>query len=129
MLFNQSRGILLTQKLFKQEEAELGSELFLNQYNQTHIRKEVLNALPFYYRHLFLKKQNFSADFLVGRDKEKQKVSDYIQNFRNGFHGALAITGQRHSGKSFMAKIMADQFFPPEDVLIIQPPLEGRHTD
>jgi amino acid transporter len=125
LLFGQSSGILLTKKLLKTNEEELTTELFLNQYNQTHIRKDVLARLPFYYKHLFLKKQNYSIDFLVGREKELAQAKQYIHNHQNGFSGALAILGNRHSGKSFLANMIADKYFSREDVYIITPPTAG----
>ena len=125
-VFSQSRGILFTRSLFSQEENHLlTTEKLLEEYRQTHIDKEVYDKLPFYYKHLFLRKQNYSIDFLVGRKEELKKIDNFIANYRSGFKNALLITGDRHSGKSFIANVMVDKHLDKQKTLTINPPEGG----
>lgn len=125
LLFVQSSGIILTKNLIEGEKQLSLTERLLDQYRRTHINKNEYSKIPFYYKHLFLKKQNYSYEFLVGREVEINKIENYIQNYKNGFFGALLITGQRHCGKSFMVNIMADKYFDRTKVHFIQPPESG----
>lgn len=125
LVYGQSSGILFTKSLFANAEAVSTSEQLLADYWKSHISKEVYGKLPFYYKHLFLRKQNYSIDFLTGRESEIAKMDQYINNYRNGFKKALLIKGDRHSGKSFISNILIDRHFNKENVYTIQPPEAG----
>jgi hypothetical protein len=50
--------------------------------------------------------------FAVGRREELRHAGRVIEQWRKGFRGAVAITGQRLSGKSFFGELLLQRFFP-----------------
>ncbi len=50
--------------------------------------------------------------FAVGRREELRHAGRVIEQWQNGFRGALAITGQRLSGKSFFGELLLHRYFP-----------------
>jgi len=49
--------------------------------------------------------------FAVGREKELAHAKSLIDNWRDGFRGAVVITGERFSGKTILGELIANQFF------------------
>jgi len=125
IVYGQSSGIIFTKSLFADSKIESTTEEMLGEYWKTHIAKNIYENLPFYYKHLFLRKQNYSIDFLVGREHEIAKANQYIMNYRNGFRKSLLIKGERHSGKSFIANVIIDRYFDREKAFFISPPEAG----
>ncbi|NQU64141.1 MAG: amino acid permease, partial [SAR324 cluster bacterium] len=59
-------------------------DLLLEMVETASPNPEVLKALPFYYRHLFLGKPSISRDFWVGRQKELQKAGSAVRRHKSG---------------------------------------------
>ncbi|MDD4746652.1 MAG: ATP-binding protein, partial [Salinivirgaceae bacterium] len=125
LILSQSKGILFTRSFFKEENTYSLPEKLMAEYQQSHIKPEVQKKLSFYYKHLFVGKQNYALDFLIGREEELKKIDNYIVNHRSGFRNALLIAGERHSGKTFLANVMADKYVERKKVFIILPPEVG----
>jgi amino acid transporter len=128
IILSKSSGILFTRRLLAEKKHGSLTEQLLVEYRQTHIRQEVRNRLSFYYKHLFTSKQNFSLDLMVGRERQLKQMDDFMANYRSGFCSAMLITGERHSGKSFLANVFAERYFDRRHVFFIHPP-EGGSTN
>lgn len=63
------------------------------------------------YASIFLTKGFIGDSFAVGRSKELAHAKGLVQNWKMGFRGSLAITGQRFAGKTLLGELIANQFF------------------
>lgn len=82
-----------------------------------------------HYSSIFLTKGYVGESFWVGREEKLEHMSSLIENWRNGFRGAVLLTGNRLSGKSFLGDLVSNHHFP-ENTLKIKPEqtleVEGR---
>jgi amino acid transporter len=88
----------------------------------------VLEALPYHYRQLFLGKPMYSRDFWVGWSQEKELAAAAVASHRRGLGAGVAIVGEPYSGKSALARYIAEEHFPRDRVFTVSPPPE-RSTD
>lgn len=84
---------------------------------------------PDHYHSLFLGK-NFIGDlFIVSRPTIKEKLTEQINQWKQGLHRSLAIVGDPLSGKSTIMDQLAN-YFPTNEVLYLKPDeslvVEGR---
>lgn len=82
-------------------------------------------VIPFYYRQLFLNKQNFQSEFLFGREEEIIQAENAIAIFKKRLGGGLLISGERFSGKTYFTHYISQTFLKKEKVIFINPPANG----
>ena len=63
------------------------------------------------YASIFLTKGFIGESFAVGREQELAHAKNLIDNWRDGYRGAVVITGERFSGKTILGELIANQFF------------------
>lgn len=82
-----------------------------------------------HYASIFLTKGYVGESFWVGREEKIQHMNSLIENWKTGFRGAVILTGNRLSGKSFFGDLVSHHHFP-ENTLKIKPEqaleVEGR---
>ncbi len=78
------------------------------------------------YTSIFLTRGYVGESFWVGRENELSHIANLVKSWEEGFRGAVALTGQRLSGKSFMGEMVVNRLFPdrtiklrPEEDLIL----------
>ncbi len=126
LIYKQSEGVLLAKKFGEQSKSyQTETGKILNVVNQLIPEPEVLNALPFYYKQLFLGKHFRSKEFLIPRKNEINKASEVIENYKNGFKGGMLILGEPYSGKSTLSATIANKFFDGKKIFQINPPESG----
>jgi hypothetical protein len=64
------------------------------------------------YTNILLTKGYIGESFLVGREEETAHLRRLIEQWRDGFRGAVVLTGQRLSGKSLFGEMISNQLFP-----------------
>lgn len=64
-----------------------------------------------HYSSMFLTKGYTGESFRVGREVELERVAQIVANWREGYRGALLITGRRMSGKTFFGELVAHRHF------------------
>lgn len=82
-----------------------------------------------HYTSIFLTKGNVGEQFTVGRKDDFAHASQIIEQWKQGYRGALLITGQRLSGKTLFAEILSDNLFHTQTIKIspnVQITYEGR---
>ncbi|WP_299459667.1 amino acid permease [uncultured Microscilla sp.] len=124
--YRRSEGILAAQQLQstnKKEDSKV--ERVLNLVEAISPKPEVIEALPVYYHQLFTHKNTFGDDFWVGRKSELEQAQKAINRFKDGFGGALMITGDYNSGRTFLSQHIAEQYFSKRFVHYIAPPAYG----
>jgi amino acid transporter len=124
--YRRSEGILVAQQLQsanKQEDSRV--EGVLNLLETISPKSEVMEDLPVYYNQLFTHKNTFGDDFWMGRKNELDQAQKAINRFKEGFGGALMITGDYNSGRTFLSQHIAEHFFSKRFVHYIAPPEYG----
>ncbi len=89
---------------------------------------DILKQIPFYYKQLFPIRQAFHKDFWVPLTKETEQSEIIFSQSRNLNEGVLLITGDHHSGKSFLSYILAHRWNRSGRVVFLNPP-SGGSTD
>lgn len=124
--YRRSEGILVAQQLQsinKQEDSRV--EAVLNLVEAISPKPEVIQDLPVYYNQLFTHKNTFGDDFWVGRANELEQAKKAVDRFKDGFGGALMVTGDYNSGRTFLSQHIAEQYFSKRFVHYIAPPEYG----
>ncbi len=87
--------------------------------------KEVFESLPFYYRQLFLRDENFNTDFFVNRNQELFQLKETLKRYELGYKGGILITGEPYSGKSFLSNYFISKYLNNSELYVIKPPLSS----
>ncbi|MCF8332056.1 MAG: ATP-binding protein, partial [Bacteroidales bacterium] len=124
--YRRSNSILRA-KLLKQNKQKETTEAedILNIIEASEGNSDVINSLPFYYRQLFLRKQNYLMDFSVGREKELEKAKKALTRYQFGYKGSILILGERYSGKTFLAQHIINKLMYKSNFILIYPPHAG----
>ncbi|MCB9207612.1 MAG: amino acid permease [Ignavibacteriales bacterium] len=120
LIYRKSEGIILAKKIKDQSDVfqtETGKILsFVNKHEPDF---STLDSLPFYYKQLFLGKHFRSKEFLIERKLELEIAEKTYLNFKNGYHGALLILGERYSGKTTLSNTISNKLFNPNNIFEI----------
>ena len=68
------------------------------------------------YRNIFETTGYIGESFWVGRKAELARIEEVIGNWKLGFRGSVALTGERFSGKSLFGELVANRFFSSQTV-------------
>ncbi|MCP5494408.1 MAG: amino acid permease [Leptospiraceae bacterium] len=129
LIYGKSEAVLLARNLQNVSFLESHKiESILNTVELVTPKKEVLDALPFYYKNLFLGKTPFSKELWVGRKEELEKAASSINHYFHGYTGALFISGERECGKSWLSRYIAEKHFDLNKIYQIFPPNSGCHS-
>jgi hypothetical protein len=72
-----------------------------------------------YYSSIFMTKGYIGESFWVGRESELQRVKALVDQWTHGFRGAIAVTGQRFSGKTLFGELVAHRHFPENTIRLM----------
>lgn len=126
LFYHQSKGVLWTKRQeLAGERAALYPGDILKRYAEKHQPdSEVLARLPYYYVNLFTDDAGASQEFRVIMQEETVRGMKAVKEFHAGRPGLLVITGDRGSGKSSLARYLAESNFDKSAIWKIRPPLE-----
>ena len=65
-----------------------------------------------HYTSIFLTKGHIGESFMVGRDQELNHIQTLIDNWLDGYRGAVLVSGERFSGKTLFCESVANRYFP-----------------
>jgi len=126
--YGRSQGLLLAQSMQQSlPEKTLEIEQLMQAIQQVLPTEKVLNNLPLYYHQLFLRERNTAKDLWLSRKNQTLEIEEAISRYRIAQSGALLITGNIGSGKTFLAEQVA-QYFCKNDsqkFYIINAPYRG----
>jgi len=115
-----------------EDEGELRLDEFLNIVEDVSPNHKVLDNLPFYYRQLFLGKQNVDRAFWTGRKQALADAKKAILRFRRGLTrddmfsvGGLLILGEQNSGKTYLSQYISGRYFNKKKIIQINAPDSG----
>jgi len=127
LLYRRSTGVLLARRLRRTATgtgATVVDRIAELAQNLTP-RRDLLRALPFYYRQLFSGQATISETFWVGRQNELGRIKAAIKRHENGGQGALFIVGETGAGKTALCHVLTTKFLARRKVFRISPPPGG----
>lgn len=80
------------------------------------VQSRQTNAENSHYSSIFLTKGYIGESFWVGRKNELAHIEKLIQQWKEGFRGAVILSGQRLSGKSLFGELVAHRHFPKDTI-------------
>ncbi len=95
------------------------------------IRQRTVATTNAAYTNILMTKGYIGESFLVGRDAETDHLRQLIENWKLGYRGAVALTGNRLSGKTLFGELITNRFFPGNAIRLrphTQVVVQGRRT-
>jgi uncharacterized protein YbgA (DUF1722 family) len=80
------------------------------------IRQRTVSADNAAYTNILLTRGYIGESFLVGRRSETEHMAQLIENWRQGFRGAVILTGRRLAGKTLFGEHVTNRFFPGQTI-------------
>jgi hypothetical protein len=69
------------------------------------------------YASIFLTRGYIGESFWVGRQEKLSRIAKLVEQWKDGYRGAVLITGQRLSGKSILGDTVTNRFFADYPVI------------
>lgn len=110
----QARAVRKLQLAAEQEENRSVSEKVVR-----YIQNRKVSPENSHYGAIFQAQGYIGESFWVGREEEMQHIKSIIDNWENGFRGAVAITGKRFSGKSFFGELVSNHYFAGKTIRLL----------
>ncbi|MEM1214985.1 MAG: ATP-binding protein [Bacteroidota bacterium] len=66
------------------------------------------------YTNIFLTHGYIGDSFWVGREAELKRVSNIVRQWKQGFRGAVLLTGDRFCGKTLLGDLISNEHFPQQ---------------
>ncbi|MCK5856330.1 MAG: amino acid permease [Bacteroidales bacterium] len=124
--YRQSQGVILTQELIESEEQGVYNNQALRKlYRTLYTNPQVFEVIPFYYRQLFMRRHNFMKEMWVDRANEMQNGRLSLDDYKRGIKGGIAVIGERYSGKSFFAQMLALEYVEQSSIITLSAPAAG----
>ena len=122
---HQSDAQILADDLWGKKGFDSSVNGFLNKTEHLALSEKLVAELPYFYKHLFIDRTYYNNDFWRGRKKELDRALIAYNRFQSGIAGALMITGERFSGKSFMTRYICSEILESQKIIIIDAPEFG----
>jgi len=124
--YRQSDAVLFAKKITnKEQQSSSLVNTLLDIKEIISPSEEILNKLPFYYQQLFLRKYNYQSDFWMNREMEIDEIKKAVTRHKNGSSGAILIKGERNSGKTFFANLIASTIYHNKNIYYVPAPAAG----
>ena len=126
LLYSSSGGVIQAKKILKREtETRTSVSHILDISEKVMPDTKILSQIPVFYRTLFSSKSLINDDFWVSMEKEITGIKNAWNRNRNGYGGAVLITGVHGSGKTALTRYSANHLFKKDRVYIVSAPAGG----
>jgi len=71
------------------------------------------------YTNIVMTKGYIGESFLVGREAETAQMRSLVANWRQGYRGAVMLTGRRLSGRSLFGEMISNRIFPNNVIRLV----------
>lgn len=82
------------------------------------IRARSVQAENLHYTNIFMTKGYIGRSFWVGRVEELNHLQQQVDNWKNGYRGAVLLSGKRFSGKTLMGSLVNQNFFANQAIIL-----------
>ncbi len=100
------------------KRVEIEDTLSLSEKTVRYIQSRQVHPDNSHYTSIFLTKGYVGESFWVGRNMQLNHIENLIQNWNQGFRGAVTLTGRRLSGRTFFGELVSNRFFPDKTIEI-----------
>jgi len=126
LLYRRSAGVLLARKLKAHESRPTSAVDEILSTVRAHVpNTATVEALPFYYQQLFLGSGELDPALWTEREEVIETTKRAVEAFRQGFAGALVVTGERSAGKSSLSTVIAAEHARGGRTHHVYPPAGG----
>ena len=125
LYYRKSEGILAAKRIQDEKNKHVSTEDFLKLVTHVSPKKSLMEKLPLYYNQLFLHGQMIDPELGFLRKSDKYLMDEAINLYKSVRSGGILITGAPASGKSLLSRMMAQNYFGPENMHVVDPPHEG----
>ena len=126
ILNSTSRGLILSKKYLKEKkDTHTGINQLLDFVEEILPDKSLNSRIPVFYRTLFNSKSVIGDEFWVPRTAEVEALKNAFQRHKNGFGGAVLVTGEHGAGKTTLTRYITNHLFKSGHLFAINPPLHG----
>jgi len=125
-LNSTSSGILLSKKYLEDTvfQGTQNKEL-LDLVDQLLPDRKIYRLVPVFYRKLMNSSSKITDEFWIPRHQEMQAIKEAYKRHKNGFGGAVFITGVHGAGKTTLTRYAVSQLFKPNNTIWIDAPIAG----
>ncbi|NCB43577.1 MAG: amino acid permease [Clostridia bacterium] len=120
LLYSRSEGMLLAKQLISKGQLSK-NEKIIDLVEKVTPKKEVLKALPHYYKNLFSGRSSIVDDFWINREVEEAHFQKAFTRFQAGIKGGIMLLGERNAGKTALARYAAKKYFHEDKIHHIFP--------
>ncbi len=121
LLYSRTEGMLMARQLISFSSQSSNNEKILDLLEKVVPGKEVLKALPYYYKNLFSGRSSIVDDFWIDRDVEEAQFEKAIQRFHSGAKGGIMLLGERNAGKTSLSRYVAKTHFKQDKIYHVFP--------
>jgi len=82
------------------------------------IRARSVQADNLHYTNIFMTKGYIGRSFWVGRVEELNHIKQQVDNWKNGYRGALLLSGKRFSGKTLLGQLVNQNSFGNQAIIL-----------
>ncbi|MFN8255138.1 MAG: hypothetical protein U0W24_05580 [Bacteroidales bacterium] len=121
----QSDAIMFANKILDHNESVNSIGRILDEVEKFIPNKTVLDKIPYHYQRLFTNNEFLGNNFWYNNDLINQRIKLAYKRFNEGLGGALLVTGEPLSGKSFMARYLCAEILKSNKYYFVNGPLSG----
>ncbi len=126
VLYSSSGGVIQAKKILKKNtDTKTNVSQILDITEKVMPDKKIVAQIPVFYRTLFSSKSLINDDFWVSMDKEIAGIKNAWYRHRNGYGGAVLITGVHGSGKTALTRYCATHLSKKDRIFTLTAPVEG----
>ena len=123
--YKQSKALLFAREITSEKKHISPVNDLLRLKEKISPDPKILKLLPFYYKQLFLKTQNYQKEFWHGRKTELAHAEKAINWYKESRSGGILITGNKSSGKTFLSQYIVSEFLSGYSQFVINPRAGG----
>jgi hypothetical protein len=126
LMYGSSDGVIEARKILKKKaDLKMGVTQVLDIADSVMPNPKLLHRIPVFYRTLFSTKSLINDDFWVPMEKEIKGIKNAWQRHRNGYGGAVLVTGVHGCGKTALTRYCSNHYFKKDRTFLLSAPLEG----
>jgi len=124
--YRQSTGMIFTQDILQENDNSFSlnkkKRIVVSELNSPN---NVLQDLPFYYKQLFVSRNNYMPEFWVERKSAEKEIERFISDCNIGVSQALLISGAPGTGKTFLSYRISHYTNSDDKIYTVLPPQNG----